>query len=406
MTALRQATMSALNESLVLDYVREHGGTSRPAIARNLGLSAATVSRIVTRLIHSGHVTESAQPSDGRGRPAGRIAFNHRAGCIVAVDLGGTKCHGVLADLAGTVLVEDVRPTRANGTPYDTLLGSITTLMGFATTPLVAVVVGVPAIVEPVTGVVLEGPNVRWLDFPLAEELGRALDVPVAVDNDVKLAAMAQAWRGLGKGVPDFATIAIGTGIGAAIVANGELVRGRDNTAGEIGYLIVHPEQLAEPHAHGLGGLERVISGPAIAERARQHLVRDPTAPSRLKPGTVTSEQVIGAALSGDIVANLVVDEVLDALAMALIALTVTADPTLIIIDGGVGRSLEPYLDRLSETLARHLPWVPRLVVSTLGANATVVGAIATALWLDRRRGRPRLPSRKPVAPLASADVG
>ena len=81
----------------------------------------------------------------------------------------------------------------------------------------------------------------------------------------------------------------------------------------------------------------------------------------------------------------------LDGLLKALIALCVTSDPTLIIIDGGVGRSLEPYLDRLSEGLARHTPWTPTLAVSRLGTSATVIGAIATALWLDRKRASGRL---------------
>lgn len=413
--------MSALNESLVLDYVREHEATSRPAIARDLGLSPASVSRIVSRLVQAELVTESPQPADGRGRPAASLRFNTRAGCVLAIDLGGTKCHGVLADLSGHALVEDVRPTASEATPYRTLLSAIEHLTGVATSPLVACAIGVPAIVDPVRGHVLGGPNVLWHDFALLDELRRVLDVPIMVDNDVKLAAMAQAWRGLGRGIPDFATISIGTGVGAAVVSNGELLRGQNNAAGELGYLLVDPRQLAEPHADGLGGLERVISGPAIAARARQLAARqgrpggqgepgdqrssdaarrgDPAPDQSALDSTRTSEEVLQAALEGDPVARQVVDEVLDALLVALIALATTADPTLIIIDGGVGRSLEPYLPRLSDALARHTPWTPTLAVSRLGPSATVIGAIATALWLDRQRATPSLGSGAPRTP-------
>lgn len=377
--------MSALNESLVLDFVREHDETSRAAIAAGLGLSPASVSRIVGRLIRAGLVTESSPRAERPGRPASRLRFDRRAGSVLAIDLGGTKCHGVLADLGGTITVEDLRPTSSMPTPYQTLRASIERLLEAAEAPVVAAAIGVPAIVEPSVGHVLGGPNVLWHDFALGDELRDVLDVPLVIDNDVKLAAMAQAWRGLGRGVPDFATLAIGTGVGAAIVANGELVRGRHNAAGELGYLIMDGDQLVEPHADGLGGLERVITGPAIAARARQ-LLASGAGRSSLEAGTVTSEIVLSAALAGDVVALEVVDEVLSALLRALIALCVTSDPTIIIIDGGVGRSLEPYLDRLAEGLARHTPWTPTLAVSTLGTSATVIGAIATALWLDRRR--------------------
>jgi glucokinase len=395
--------MSALNESLVLDFVRERGDTSRSEIAHSLGLSLASVSRIVARLIRAELITESSRPADGRGRPAASLCFDTRAGCVLAIDLGGTQCHGVLADLAGQVLVEDVRATASESTPYATLLSSIGHLQAAATTPLVAAAIGVPAIVDPARGQVLGGPNVLWHDFALLEALRPILDVPLHVDNDVKLAAMAQAWRGLGRGLPDFATISIGTGVGAAIVANGELVRGQNNAAGELGYLLIDRRQLGDAHAGGLGGLERVISGPAIAARAREILAaasgRRGT-PSRLDPERVSSEDVLVAAREGDPVAEQVMGEFLDGLVVALIALATTSDATLIIIDGGVGRQLQPYLGWLTEALARHTPWTPRLAISQLGPSATVTGAIATALWLDRQRAmRPatQAPTRAPT---------
>ncbi len=322
---------------------------------------------------------------------------------MLAIDLGGTKCHGALADLSGAMLIEDVRPTAQDGTPYETLIASIEHLTEAATTPLVAAAIGVPAIIDP-TGVVLGGPNVHWHDFAIVDELKRTLDVPFRVDNDVKLAAMAQAWRGLGRGLSDFATLSLGTGVGGAVVANGELVRGRNNGAGELGYLITSPSQLSEPHADQLGGVERIISGPGIAARARELLAADASG-SDLDIDSVSSRDVLTAALTGDRVAVLVVEEVLDGLAMALIAMTATADPELIIIDGGVGRSLEPYLDRLSASMARHIPWRPRLAVSQLGPVPTVLGAIATALWLDRQQATPQIQSRRPMPPPVTAHV-
>jgi len=340
--------------------------------------------------VRAGLVTESSSMAEGRGRPAGILHLNERAGCVLAIDLGGTKCHGALADMSGTTLIEDVRPTKQDGTPYETLTACIEYLSRSASTRLVAATIGIPAIIDPASGVVLGGPNVHWQSFPIVDALKQSLDVPFLVDNDVKLAAMAQAWRGLGRGVPDFATLSLGTGVGGALVSNGELVRGHNNAAGEFGYYITSAAQLRESHAHELGGVERIISGPAIAARAHE-LLGAGASHSRLERDAVSSEAVLAAALAGDPVAVSVMEEVLDALTMTLVAMTATSGPELIILDGGVGRSLEPYLDRLRASLARHLPWQPRLAISHLGPSATVIGAIATALWIDRQQAAPQI---------------
>jgi glucokinase len=386
---IRHNTMLELNEFLVLDYIRDHTETSRTDISRDLGLSAASVSRIVARLIRAQVVAEAPDSRNVPGRPPGRILFNGRAGAVMAIDLGGTKCHGALADVSGAIVAEDLRPTRSSGTPFETLLDVIGVLHREAerrALPMAALVIGVPAIVDPETGTASEGPNVAWNQFALVEHLRERLSVPFVVENDVKLAALAQAWRGAGRGVSDFATISIGTGIGAAFVANGELVRGRHNAAGEIGNLVLTRDQLREPRTGGLGGFESVASGPAIAQRGEQLLAARGPDTSRLIPGAVTSEHVFEAALQGDPVAQELLEELLDHVALAIISVAAGFDPAMVILDGGVGRSLEPYLGRLADRIGTHVPWVPELRVSNLGPNATVVGAIATALRLVRQR--------------------
>jgi glucokinase len=360
---IRHNTMLELNEFLVLDYIRDHTETSRTDISRDLGLSAASVSRIVARLIRAQVVAEAPDSRNVPGRPPGRILFNGRAGAVMAIDLGGTKCHGALADVSGAIVAEDLRPTRSSGTPFETLLDVIGVLHREAerrALPMAALVIGVPAIVDPETGTASEGPNVAWNQFALVEHLRERLSV--------------------------FATISIGTGIGAAFVANGELVRGRHNAAGEIGNLVLTRDQLREPRTGGLGGFESVASGPAIAQRGEQLLAARGPDTSRLIPGAVTSEHVFEAALQGDPVAQELLEELLDHVALAIISVAAGFDPAMVILDGGVGRSLEPYLGRLADRIGTHVPWVPELRVSNLGPNATVVGAIATALRLVRQR--------------------
>jgi glucokinase len=389
---MRHANVLEVNEFLVFDYVRAQTETTRPEIARELGLSAASVSRIVGRLLKDDLVSVADGSRSTPGRPPSRIRFNHRAGAVLAIDLGGTKCHGALADMNGDVLVEDIQPTDRAGSPYATLIACIEVLRADASRrslPIVAAAVGVPAVLDPETGRATRAPNVHWEDFDLAGRLAEHLEVPFTIENDVNLAALAQAWRGAGRGVRDFVTISIGTGIGAGVVADGRLLKGRHNSAGEIGLLIMTRDQFGRPSETGIGGFEELASGPAIARQAEVALARDPDVASTLRRGSVTSEAVFDAAARGDAVALATIHEVIDNLTLALIAVAAMLDPERIILDGAVGRSLEPYLGRVADGLGRHLPDVPELCVSRLGPNATVVGAIAAAVHITRSRSRP-----------------
>jgi len=389
---LRHANVLEVNEFLVFDFVRTHAETTRPEIARELGLSAASVSRIVGRLLKDDLVSVANGSTMTPGRPRSRIRFNHRAGALLAIDLGGTTCHGALADMNGDIIIEDIQPTLRAGSPYATLIACVDVLRAEAAKrglPIVAAAVGVPAVLDPDTGRASRAPNVHWEDFDLVGRLADHLDVPFTIENDVNLAALGQAWRGAGRNVRDFVTISIGTGIGAGVVANGRLLKGRHNSAGEIGILVLTHDQFARSSSGEIGGLERVASGPGIARRAEEALAGQTGMKSTLRPGVVTSEAVFEAANQGDPIATTVIEELVDHLAIALIAVVGMLDPERIILDGAVGRSLEPYLGRITERLIRHVPAVPELCVSRLGPNATIVGAIAAAIHLTRLQSRP-----------------
>src|ERR1700722_9852722 len=118
---MERSSVTEVNEFLVLDAIRSAGEATRPQLATSLGLSPASVSRIVRRLLAQGLVSDEPGPSDGVGRNRDLLRFNRRAGAVIAIDLGGTKCHGALADLAGEVVAEDQRPTFAGGSPASSL---------------------------------------------------------------------------------------------------------------------------------------------------------------------------------------------------------------------------------------------------------------------------------------------
>jgi glucokinase len=393
---MERSSVTEVNEFLVLDAIRSAGQATRPQLATSLGLSAASVSRIVKRLLAQGLVSDEPGPSDGVGRNRDLLRFNRRAGAVIAIDLGGTKCHGALADLAGEVVREDVRPTFASGSPAQSLLASVAALREAAAQedlPVRAVSVGIPAVINPDTGLVDAGPNVDWHGFDLVGLLNQELSEPFVVENDVNLAALGEAWRGAGVGTGSFVTLSLGTGIGAAIVLDGNLVRGRHNAAGEIGYLVTGRSQLRGRPAAGLEGL---ISGAALTERARV-LIKARPERTALDPSAVTPALLFEAA-AADPVARVVIGELIDQVAITVTAITAFVDPERVILDGSIGRALAPYLGKIDALVSRAAYRAPELATSALGPNATVIGAIASALARHRESNAPAVPSIRNAA--------
>jgi glucokinase len=378
-----QDNITDINEFLVRDALRELGETTRSELSERLGLSPASISRIVRRLVKAGIVSEHAGSEEGPGRKSDIIRFNARSACVLAVDLGGTKCHGAIADLAAETLAEDYRGTFSEEDPGETLLACIDALRAEAKSrdlEVRALVVGIPAVPDPDTGLVGEGPNVGWEEYDLIGLLREHVQEPFRIENDVTLAAIGQAWRGEGQAATGFVTLSLGTGIGGAIFANGQIVRGRQNSAGEIGYMLTSPDQLrAGPSAPAL---ESVASGPAIAARAK-HLLAD-GARSSLTGDPITAADVFEAAAAGDELAGRVIDELLDHVSIMVLNVAALLNPERIIFDGSVGRALEPYTAEMLGRVEGRLPHLPEVRYSRLGPNATVIGAIAGALVLER----------------------
>src|SRR5579871_750811 len=257
--------IAELNTFLVLDAVRSHGRATRSQLARELGLSDASVSRIVKRLLDAGTIAELPGEPTARGRIPTILQFVGPIGAVIAVDLGGTQCHGALADLAGGTVAEDFRPAVSGEAAADRLLACIAALKAKAAElarPVRAVVVGIPALIDPATGLATAGPNVHWQGYDLIGALRESLAEPFEVDNDVNLGALGQAWRGAGRGISSFVLMSLGTGIGGALVIDGHLIRGRHNAAGELAYFPVARFPADPGHAFDLAHPADPLSSP------------------------------------------------------------------------------------------------------------------------------------------------
>ncbi|HEY5104855.1 MAG TPA: ROK family protein [Acidimicrobiales bacterium] len=393
---MSRPSITNVNEFIVLDSVRLARTTTRSELAVQLGLSPASISRIIRRLLNDGLVLEEPGESEGLGRNATVLRFNERAGSVIAIDLGGTKCLGALADLAGNVLHEERRMSFADGNPEQSLLAIIDSLFNVALDldlPVRSLGIGIPAVLDPDTELVIDGPNVQWQGFDLLGLLRTRIEEPIIVDNDVNLAALGEAWQGSGVGAHSFVTLSLGTGVGAAVVVGGELLRGRHNAAGEVGFLITDRSQFKNFGPN----LENLVSGAALENRARA-LVADSLSESELAGTDISPQTVFEAAARNDSVALQVVNELIENVAMVITAGVAFIDPEIIVLEGSIGRALEPYVRQIEDLVERATGRTPIVSISTLGPNATIVGAIASALLLD-------IETRTPIAPIANRRI-
>src|SRR5947208_15888427 len=233
-----------LNERTVLETIREGAPISRAEISARAGISKPTVSLALRSLLEAGLVRETSHEP---GRPSyGAVYFEPApdAAFVLGFDLGAHFLRGAACDLAGEIRArEDVElPSTDAETAIETIAALRTSLVQATELPeelIDGVVVGIPGVVEPDTGRINLAENVPGLeDRPLDAELQEPLGLPVTLENDINLAALGERWRGIARGVDDFAFLSVGTGMGAGIVLRGELHRGHNGAAGEVDYAL------------------------------------------------------------------------------------------------------------------------------------------------------------------------
>ena len=216
-------------------------------------------------------------------------------------------------------------------------------------------------------------PNLSgFAGLPIRAELSERLGVPVTIENDVNLAAVAEAEAMDDLGGLDFVAISVGTGIGAGLVMDGKLYRGGHGAAGELGSIDI--SGAGDSRAQRLT-LEDVASAPAIRRRFRQAVDNGLT--SRLERDAEVSE-ILLAASSGDEAASEAIGIAAEAMASAVAWLCWFGDPVRIVVGGGVG-SNPTFVDAVRTRLDRYLDVTPELVASALGNRAAFLGAISTA---------------------------
>ena len=280
----------------------------------------------------------------------------------VGIDVGGTKCHGVVVDAHGKVLAEARYPT-PHAAELTGLLGSMYAELGGEG----ALGIGVPGLVTP-EGVIKASPNMRGAhDIEVGPSLRRSLGVHVHVENDATASAYGEWKAGAAAGARDALIVTLGTGIGGGLIVGGELQRGANGFAGEIGHMVVQADGI-DCVCGRRGCWERYASGSAL----------------RTLSGGLSGEEVVDRARAGDAAAAAVINEFARWVAVGLASLTNVLDPAVIVLGGGVVDAWDVYgptlRDWMNELLySPHARPHPDLRAATLGPRAGAVGAALLA---------------------------
>jgi glucokinase len=326
----------------------------------------------------------------------------------IGLDLGATKIYGALVGADGAVFEETylehgggagwvssvstgVRADldeneRALGSVYSRLLDAGFALIEKARakghTP-VGVGVGAPGMTRP-DGMVLLAGGLAWRQLPLGAMLERRLGLPVLVENDVNLAALGEHAVGAGRGRGSMFLIAIGTGIGGAVVLDGRLWRGAKFAGGELGAMVPDREFLGWTNTE-IGALETYGAGAGFTLEARRLAVE---AGVVIPDGEDRGERLFANAAAGVPWAKPVIDRAIDLWTIALSAVQSILDPEVIVVSGGVAESAAAYLPEITRRLGRAMPSVAEIVPSALGYRAAVLGVPPLFAELGPNTGR------------------
>jgi predicted NBD/HSP70 family sugar kinase len=383
-TANTTRLLRVINERAVFERIRQLGPVSRPQLAKETGLSKPTISLALADLERWGLVRAVGHRAGNTGRAARLYEMRPESGFVIAVDVGRSWIRLALANLAGEVLARRTAPSQAGASralvaQISQLVHALPTEIGVGYERITFTVIGSPGFVDRRSGIIRLAPNLTgWGGPGVLKGLRARLGPAFALENDVKLATLAEQAHGHGKGIPNFAFMSIGTGIGMGIVIDGRLYHGSRGAAGEIGFLPLGDGNGTRGNGvQQRGWLESVAAADGVVANARP----------RGMNGRLTAKHVFEAARRGEVAALEVVRIEAEHLARAVAALTSVIDPELIVLGGGIGSNgdllIKPMEKRLRALL--RLP-SPRLVVSALGDDAVVLGALATALSTAREQ--------------------
>jgi predicted NBD/HSP70 family sugar kinase/biotin operon repressor len=377
----------------LLQLVHAKRNVSRIELAKQTGLSAASITAIVQRLIDKGLVVESGHNASGLGRKPVSLAVRDDAGFLVGVDLGSFYTRVVVTDIRGTLIFKRESETGiADGRDLvlSRTLQAIHKAIDDSRIPPSAfrgIGIAHSGVIDVSKGLVLAYPRpgqmAEWKNVPLREIVQREFGVACLLEDSVRAIATAEKYFGQGTGLDDFIYVDAGMGIGAAIFLDGKIYRGAGGSAGEFGHMTVD-EDGPLCCCGNYGCLETLASCGAIIQSVRSAIEKGVDSQVReLSGGDLNriSIEIIGqAAMQNDSLSFRVMHEAISHIAVALADVVNLLNPHVLIFGGALFRSapelfLEPLKRIIRQRALEKSANEVQLKISKLGGEAAALGA-------------------------------
>lgn len=303
------------------------------------------------------------------------------------VDIGGTTVKMGLFQEDGTVLDKWEIVTR-KGDHGAAILPDVAKAIeeklaerGIEKEKVVGIGVGVPA---PVTdgGIVKQTANLNWEYKNVKAELEELTGIKTKVENDANVAALGEMWKGGGKGNKNMVMVTLGTGVGGGIIVNGKILTGTNGAGGEIGHIVINPEEKKRCGCGKTGCLEQYASATGIVRLARKKLL-DFNGETVLQMESVTAKDVFDAVKAGDAAAIEVAEEFGRYLGYSLSIVSTLVDPSIYVIGGGVSKAGEILFDYIKGPYMEKAFFANEEVefaLAELGNDAGIYGAAKLVL--------------------------
>jgi predicted NBD/HSP70 family sugar kinase len=396
MGSRRSGSLASLREGnrrLVVEALRERGVASRAELARATDLSRSTISTIVGDMMGAGLVVERDGQPGGEthaGRPGVMVALDPSAGLALAIDFGHRHLRVAVSDLSHTVLAErwrelDVDQSASEGlSEAGKFVDEVLAEAEVERSRVIGAVMGLPAPINRLTGTVWDSSILPgWVGIDAAAEASSRLNLPVVVENDANLGALAELTWGAAKGRSEVAYLKVASGVGGGLISGGRLSRGVGGTAGEIGHTIIaHDGPVCRCGNHGC--LETLASARAVANLL-----------SVSRREQISTRRMLELSEAGDGATQRLIGDAGRALGVAVANLCNIVNPETVVIGGDMALAGDVLLDPVREVVRRNaIPSAAadtEIVAGVLGERAEMLGALALVMHESERFAAPGL---------------